>query len=562
MPFDVTVKVLAGTSVLEAVSKAGLPLKASCGGEGRCGECIVQVIDGSAGESFETRPSAAISSELARAGYVLACRTKIIGDISIDLPHFEEIYIKSVAAFTLPDDEVTGLSGTTEVMPIGSREEFATDRAAGGAPLHGIACDIGTTTIALSLINLETGDVVRTVLGLNRQLKCGEDIISRINYASRQGGLQELKMLVVGTINTLIAKVLGGRSIAYVAISGNTTMAHLLLGADPRPIREGSFVPSLGGQPLLRAGDLGLDINPEALVYFAPAVGSYVGGDITAGLLATPMLRATDKVSMFIDAGTNGELVVGNRDWLMTCACSAGPAFEGGGVRCGMPATAGAIERVKIKDDGSIEYRVIDDVKPRGICGSGLVDLLAELLVKGLIDRQGKVRKEKAGDRFTEGESGPGFLVECAARTHWGHDLIITERGIANLIRTKGAVYSACSLLLKQVGLTFGEIEAFYIAGGFGHYLDVENAVRIGLLPDMERVRFHYLGNTSLLGAYLILISDENRKTVEDFAKKMTYIELNTEPSYMNEYTGSLFLPHTDLGLFPSVKGLLNKGNR
>jgi uncharacterized 2Fe-2S/4Fe-4S cluster protein (DUF4445 family) len=241
----------------------------------------------------------------------------------------------------------------------------------------------------------------------------------------------------------------------------------------------------------------------------------------------------------------------------MTCACSAGPAFEGGGVRCGMPATAGAIERVKINDDGSVEYRVIDDVKPRGICGSGLVDLLADLLVRGLIDRQGKVRRENAGGRFSEGEAGPGFLVESAARTHWGHDLIITERDIANLIRTKGAVYSACSLLLKQVGLTFDEVEAFYIAGGFGHYLDVENAIRIGLLPDMERERFHYLGNTSLLGAYMILISDENRKMVEDLAKKMTYIELNTEPSYMNEYTGALFLPHTDLNLFPSVEKLL-----
>jgi uncharacterized 2Fe-2S/4Fe-4S cluster protein (DUF4445 family) len=222
-----------------------------------------------------------------------------------------------------------------------------------------------------------------------------------------------------------------------------------------------------------------------------------------------------------------------------------------------MPATAGAIERVEIGAEGDVTYRVIDDGKPRGICGSGLVDLLAGLLVNGIIDRQGKVRREKAGERFTEGEGGAGFLVERAAGTHWGHDLIITERDIANLIRTKGAVYSACSLLLKQVGLGLDEVEAFYIAGGFGHYLDVENAIRIGLLPDMDRERFHYLGNTSLLGSYLILISDENRKMVEDFAKKMTYVELHTEPSYINEYTGALFLPHTDLELFPSVKKLL-----
>ena len=367
MPFDVSVDVPAGTNLLEAIRQAGLPLKASCGGEGHCGECIVQVIQGSAGESFETKPSAALSSELAGENYVLACITTVTGDTAVDLPHFEEIYIKSVAAFTLPDDEAIGLSGTAEPSPVGSRTEILISPAAGAGPIHGIACDIGTTTIALSLVNLETGDVVKTVLGLNRQIKCGEDIISRINYASRPGGLDELRALVLGTINTLIGKAAEGKvasdgkavsgegvsleDIAYVSISGNTTMMHLLLGVDPRPIREGSFVPSFGGQPLLKAGDLRLKVKPEARVYCAPAVGSYVGGDITAGLLATPMLRDTDKVSMFIDAGTNGELVVGNKDWLMTCACSAGPAFEGGGVRCGMPATAGAIERVSITQD-------------------------------------------------------------------------------------------------------------------------------------------------------------------------------------------------------------------
>jgi len=584
MPFDVTVEVPAGTSLLEAIRQAGLPLKASCGGEGHCGECVVQVIDGTAGVTFETRPSAALSKELAGEGYVLACITTVTDDITVDLPHFEEIYIKSIAAFTLPDDEATGLSGTAELSPLESRPELRIPCDGGAGVIHGVACDIGTTTIALSLVNLDTGDVVKTVLGLNRQLKCGEDIISRINYASKPGGLEELRKLAVGTINSLVRKAVEGlgipegegvsngrgepedgkssQDIAYVSVSGNTTMLHLFLGDDPRPIRLGSFAPSAGRQPLLRAGDLGLEINSEARVHLAPAVGSYVGGDITAGLLATPMLRASEKVSMFIDAGTNGELVVGNRDWLMTCACSAGPAFEGGGVRCGMPATAGAIERIKVDDDGGVRYRVIDNSKPRGICGSGLVDLLAGLLVKGLIDRQGKVRREKAGKRFVEGETGSGFLVESAARTHWGHDLVITERDIANLIRTKGAVYSACSLLLKQVGLTFDEVDAFYIAGGFGHYLDVENAIRVGLLPDMERTRFHYLGNTSLLGAYLILISDENRKMVDDLAKKMTYIELNTEPAYMNEYTGALFLPHTDLNLFPSVRDLLKQQNR
>ncbi len=635
MPFDVSVEVPAGTNLLEAIREAGLPLKASCGGEGNCGECLVQVVKGSAGESYGTKPSAILSGELAGKGYVLACVTTVTGDITVDLPHFEELYIKSVAAFTLPDDEATGLSGSLEIGPIVSRVEiqvpaatlednysdlarleigirkaagaeqvtcgravlkhlaaairqddgrisatlFGTGpartiidlRPAGSAkPIYGIACDIGTTTIALSLVNLETGEVLNTAMGLNRQLKCGEDIISRINYASRPGGLDELRKLVVGTINTLIGKsidgqgvsggCISGQDIVYASVSGNTTMTHLLLGVDPRYIREEPYVPTFNRLSFLEAAGLGLALNPEARVYCAPAVGSYVGGDITAGLLATPMLRDTDKISMFIDAGTNGELVAGNKDWLMTCACSAGPAFEGGGVRCGMPATAGAIERFAITGDGDVEYKVIDSARPRGVCGSGLVDLLAELLVGGYVDRQGKIRKEAAGERLIEEDGSTGFLIERAEETYWGHDLVITERDITNLIRTKGAVFSACSLLLKQVGLTFDEVDAFYIAGGFGHHLDIENAIRIGLLPDMERERFHYLGNTSLLGSYLILISDDNRKLVEDVSRKMTYVELNTEPSYMNEYTGALFLPHTDLDLFPTIKKLLNRG--
>ena len=223
-----------------------------------------------------------------------------------------------------------------------------------------------------------------------------------------------------------------------------------------------------------------------------------------------------------------------------------------------MPATEGAIERIKIIDGGELEYGVIADTKPRGICGSGLVDLLAELLVRGYIDRQGKFKAGAGSQRVVESGGEVGFLVEKGERCYWGRDLIITERDITNLIRTKGAVFSAGSLLLKRLGLTFEKIDAFYIAGGFGQHLDVENGVRIGLLPDLDRQRFHYLGNSSLLGAYLILISDQNREMVRALSEKMTYVELNTEPSYMNEYTGALFLPHTDLDLFPSVKHLLN----
>jgi uncharacterized 2Fe-2S/4Fe-4S cluster protein (DUF4445 family) len=425
--------------------------------------------------------------------------------------------------------------------------------------LCGLACDIGTSTVAIHLVDLATGEILASASSLNQQVKCGEDIISRIHYARKPGRLIELHLLVVGTINHLIAEVTEAAAVPetdiyYASLAGNTTMLHLFLNLDPRYIREEPYVPVVNQVPEVLAEDVGLDINLEGRVFFAPAVGSYVGGDITAGLLCTPMLRKKEGVSMFIDAGTNGELVVGNRDWLVTCACSAGPAFEGSGIKCGMPATEGAIEKLTIREDGSCDYVTIGEGPPKGLCGSGLVDLLAELFVHGYIDRQGKFDPEKSREMIMGVEGGRGFQVEQASACFWGKDLVITETDIANLIRTKGAVFSACAMLLKNVGLSWEGIEAFHVAGGFGRNLNIENSVRIGLLPDLDRGRFHYLGNSALQGAYLVLLSDRNKRLVEDLSRNMTYIELNTEPGYMNEYTGSLFLPHTDMRLFPSVE--------
>ena len=242
----------------------------------------------------------------------------------------------------------------------------------------------------------------------------------------------------------------------------------------------------------------------------------------------------------------------------MTCACSAGPAFEGSGIKCGMPASEGAIEQLRIEKDGQLDYQIINSSKPKGICGSGMVDLLAELFINGFIDRDGKLNKQNAKDRLIETEEGLGFLIEKAEKCFWDKDLVITERDISNLIRTKGAIFSACSLLMKNVGLHLDKIDLFYIAGGFGQQLNIENAIRIGLLPDLDRNKFHYLGNSSLIGAYLILLSHKNKELVDEISGKMTYIELNAESTYMNEYTGSLFLPHTNMNMFPSVNKIFN----
>ena len=628
LPFDTCVEVEPGTLILDAVKRAGLPLRAGCGGEGTCGECVVRILSG----GYDRKASAALPEALAGQGYVLACRTVVRDDLTILLPEFEELSIQSRVDASLPDAgrisafaevappvrrldvsvpeptlednfsdlhrlerEVlkgTGLEALGCAYPAlrklsrvvrekngrvsvvisiessGKQGTILDVRAKGGEDrLLGVACDIGTSTVALHLVDLATGEVLASAAGLNRQIKCGEDIISRINYAGKPGHREELRGLILGTVNSLINRAVDSVGAAYADIfyatfSGNTTMLHLFLGLDPRYIREEPYVPAVSEVPEAAASELGLDMFPEGRVFLAPAVGSYVGGDITAGLLYTPMLKEGDTVSMFIDAGTNGELVVGNRDWLVTCACSAGPAFEGSGIKCGMPATAGAIERLEIREGSTIAYATIGGGSPKGLCGSGLVDLLAELFVHGFIDRQGKFTGKNGDERLVSPDEGRGFRVEEAGACYWGKDLVITENDIANLIRTKGAVYSACALLLKSLGLEWDRIDTFHIAGGFGRSLDVENAIRIGLLPDLDRKRFHYLGNSSLQGAYLILRSHRNKRLVSEVAKKMTYIELNTEPGYMNEYTGALFLPHTDMTLFPSVKHLLAQARK
>jgi uncharacterized 2Fe-2S/4Fe-4S cluster protein (DUF4445 family) len=612
-----------GTNLLDAVREIGLPLKSTCGGKGTCGECLIRIKTGrvksraSSGLPEEVRRRGYVLAcraeiegdlvvELPRfqelhvrarvcSRFIEAHPDEISG-VSEVSPAVRRLRL-SLPAPTLADNsgdlrriqrQVQKSSGlrfrqaelsvlrrlavavrkhdgqVTAILSRPDSEWRLVDLQPFPPPqkVCGLACDLGTTTVVAAVVDLDDGKILSTAGGLNQQLRCGEDVISRIDYARKPGRLDELQTLAVRTVNSLLETAcreagISNADIYEVSLAGNTTMTHLFLGLDPRTIREEPYIPTVNLVPALKSADLGLDVNPEATVHCAPAVGSYVGGDITAGLLSTPILRAEERALLFIDAGTNGELVVGNRDWLAACACSAGPAFEGGGTRCGLPAGDGAVESVTIRGSGRLEYRVIGGGKPKGVCGSGLVDLLAELFIHGFIDRGGKLNEKKAGRRFVRNEDGAGFLIERASRCGWGRDLVISEKDIANLIRSKGAVYSACAVLLKNIGLTFDRLDGVYIAGGFGEHLNVENAVRIGLLPDLERDKFHYLGNTSLAGAYLGLLSDKNRELVETIAAKMTYLELNAEPGYMNEYTGSLFLPHTDIGQFPTVKNII-----
>jgi len=429
---------------------------------------------------------------------------------------------------------------------------------------YGVAIDIGTTSNVVYLVDLARGKVIDRASAYSGQIAAGEDVISRIIYAQKRDGLRRLQQMVVKTLNGLLDELIArnqipASQIGKAVVAGNTTMIHLFLELDPKAIREMPFVPALS-QPLpVTAEEIGLNINPQATVDCLPMVGAYVGADITAGVLSSGMYDS-EALTLFIDVGTNGEIVLGNRDWLITCACSAGPAFEGSGVRYGMRATAGAIEEIWI-DQRTYEptYQTIGEMPARGICGSGMIGLLAEMFITGIVDKGGRVRRDLPTARVRVGDHGGEYVIAWAEQSGIGHDIVITEVDIENLIRTKGAIYAGFEVLVRSVGLELAEVEQVLIAGSFGQYINVEKAIQIGLLPDMPWNRFHYLGNTSALGAFYSLVSRPMRRAVNEVAKKMTYLELSADNSFYEEFMSALFLPHTDISAFPSVMRILER---
>ena len=424
---------------------------------------------------------------------------------------------------------------------------------------HGAAVDIGTTTIVVYLVDLTNGHIIGTASTYNSQVKCGDDVITRIVYATEHNGLKELQELAVGNINTMLTELAVKNNVPpgmidYIVVAGNTTMEHLFYGINPQHIREEPYIPVATFFPLIRGKNVGLRIDPQAILYAMPNVASYVGGDITAGVLVS-QIHKQDKVSLFIDIGTNGEIVLGNKEWLVTAACSAGPAFEGSGIKFGMRAMEGAIEEVEIDPaTHEVNFRVIGDVKPIGICGSGMIDALAEMYLSGVIDQKGKIREEIGSKRVRRGESGLEFVIAWRVESAINKEIVLTEVDLDNLIRAKGAIYAGFATLLAQMGMGFNDIEKLYIAGGFGRYIDVERAITIGMLPDLPVEKFQFLGNTSIMGAYYALLCDRLRHEAEEIAKKMTYVELSVSHSFMDEYMAALFLPHTNLDAFPTVR--------
>ena len=618
LPDGQTASFQADSTLLAAAQAAGIHLTTSCNGKGSCGKCKLVVASG----KVKTLPTPLLTDREVGKGYILACQSRIIEDVTVQIP--EEVIARKLKIAGM-GQEITGrLKGLVkEIDPMlkeirltlesPTLEDSVSDldrlnrglkksgfdvansnvgikvmrqlsetmrqdnwnitvsvirRKCANEILEvrpgndqqqslGLAIDVGTTTIVVYLIDMADGAVLAATAGHNSQADCGDDVINRIICAEKDG-VKKLSRMALATINSLIGEALDGadrkmEAVRNVVVAGNTTMAHLLLEIEPRYIRRAPYIPTVSDFPILKAGEIGLKVNPVAAVLIMPGPASYVGGDIVSGILYTGFHRQ-EPMTLFIDIGTNGEIVLGNREWLMTAACSAGPAFEGGGIRWGMRAEEGAIEKVTI-DLQTFDpvIATISDAQPRGICGSGIIDLIAELMRCGIVDRRGRFVKGLTNGRILYQGDEPAYVLVFANQTPMDEDIIFTESDLKNLIYSKGAVYAGFTTLLNIAGMDFSMIDRMIITGGFGQYLNIEKAVTIGLLPDIDRAKFVYMGNSSIVGAYMALLSTAYRDEARDICNNLTYVDFSNNPKYMDEFTSALFLPHTNLQAFPSV---------
>jgi uncharacterized 2Fe-2S/4Fe-4S cluster protein (DUF4445 family) len=424
----------------------------------------------------------------------------------------------------------------------------------------GLALDIGTTTIVAHLIDLTTGATREAAAKYNSQIRYGADVISRINSARQSGGEGLMHQAVIQDVESLIGDLVqrahvGRKDIYCVVAAGNTAMLHFLLGLEADLIRLSPFVPAASSPPPIRAAEAGMRIHPRGMLYSLPMVGSFVGGDITAGILVSRMYQS-DRLSLLLDIGTNGEVVLGNRDFLVACSASAGPALEGGSVSCGMRATSGAIDNVRIfHRDVTVSATTVDGGPPIGLCGTGLVDALSEMFLAGLIDRSGNFQPARAPHRFriSREDGRPEFVLVSATESGGDRDVVITQSDVENLIRTKGSIYAAADSLVQSVGVSFDDIQQVYIAGAFGNRLDIASCITIGLLPDLPGQRIEFIGNSSVAGAKLVMLSRQMLEEADAIRHRISYQELMVDPAYMERFTSACFLPHTDLSRFPSV---------
>jgi len=627
-PDNIDITVEAGTSLMEAAVAAGVHINASCGGAGVCGTCNVLIKSGNVESRRTDKVSPAdyekgvrqscqskilsdlvveipAASRLEKAvlsreetGIKAGAATALVSGWSFN-PPLKKLYLE------LPPPTMEDNSSDLSRLLKGIQQQYGfnnvsvefnvaeklanilrqaewkvtasllTDERSlyrlvnlesgdRRSSHYSLAFDIGTTAVRGQLLDLNRGSALAQAIDYNRQISYGEDVISRIAWSQKTGGLKKLQDAVTATINDMIKTLvkqagIEADDICNVVMAANTVMVQLLLNLDPKYLRLSPYVPTAASPPVVKAASLGIKLAEHAHLYTLPSVASYVGGDIVAGILGTGIYK-NEAVTLYIDIGTNGEIVVGNSEWLATASCSAGPTFEGGGIKHGMIATSGAIESFKINPSGlEPEITTIDNVKAKGICGSGIINITAEMLRSGIISQNGKFNMELPTDRLRHGIDGNEYVVARAEETQIGKDIVFTEIDLSNLVRSKAAMFAGCQTLIKSMGSRCAEVERVIIAGTFGSNIDIENAITIGLLPDLPRDRFIFIGNGSLLGARLTSFSEELLRDGQKIASMMTNIELSENTDFMSNYMAAMFLPHTHAELFPSV--IINKGS-
>jgi uncharacterized 2Fe-2S/4Fe-4S cluster protein (DUF4445 family) len=596
-----------GDSVLAAAQLLGVEVTSICGGHGRCGKCKVIIEEGARVAPPTENEHRLLTAEQIRDGYRLACEVIVTNDIIVTVPAEsrrgrQRLQVEGIgrsvelaptvrkAVVDVPPPSLTDLRSdverlldalalenqqvdggieynTVKTLPSTLRNGAWTvtatiahdrkiidlDPGTTLDELYGVAIDVGTTKIAVYLVNLTNGALIAESTIPNPQIRYGEDIISRLAYAHTEEGLAKLNDAIRQAVNRAIEEVCGGTAptqrVYEAVVVGNTVMHHLFLRIDPRPLARSPFPPAIKSRIDVNSSELGITINRNGNVHLPPLIAGFVGSDCVAGILAAG-LHETDRLSLFVDIGTNTEIVVGNRDGMYACSCASGPAFEGAHIKYGMRASTGAIESVTIDPDTfEVGYRVVDDTSPKGLCGSAMVDVLAELLKTRLMDTGGRLLRKTGNPRLRE-VNGSLELILTEDRTG-ASKVAVTQQDVRELQKAKAAISAGTSILLRRAGVDSTEIETMFVAGAFGTYIDSRNAQLIGLFPELTPGELRNVGNAAGAGARMVLQSSEARDTATRIPEMVEYVELATDHDFQNEYLSATYFPHLDLTRYP-----------
>ncbi len=590
-PLNKVVTLSKGSTVLDAIRLADIQFESICGGKGECRKCKVIFVRGSCTSPLHASTEGLSSEEIA-GNYCFACTTRITGNCEFTIPVesridgprilnalycHEDHLAPSIQKFIIESDDAgqprylrsIRFSGYIGERPQLSKQQYnqlvstpgpftVTIGRTSGYPEvidiedgdttginWGIAIDLGTTTVVGMLVDLSTGAVNASASVLNRQITFGEELVTRMSAVKDKGGQERLQKAATGSINAVIDRLttdpqVKAPAIHDVCIAGNTVMMYLLTGRDPS-VLELANTPVSREPIIVRARNLGLSVNPDAYIYCLPNVSRFVGGDAVGDIIAAGMHLSGD-LSLLIDLGTNGELVFGNKDWLASASCASGPAFEGAGITSGMRAMRGAVDHVSIDPETArVSWTTIGNERPRGICGSGIIDAAAEMVRSGILDFTGHLVEGKPGVR--KGSDGPEFVLVPKENTATGRDIIITPQDMAYLMDSKAAVCGAIGVLMKKYRISVADVRHVFLAGAFGAYADMQNVVAFGIIPRFLNAAFHPIGNGSLSGACAALRSLTRRHEAESVARKMVYIDLLTDSDFIEEYSAAIYIP-------------------